>query len=105
MLRPILTIVCQWCAHAQADDQMSMIGFEGYAGGMVRDVQVGDQGEGSLIGDHKIYRGLARGAGEGVRLGVGTAVQDGAVAFLQTGECQLPLWVKTGSKLDLLAAM
>ena len=61
---------------------MSMIGFEGYAGGMVRDVQVGDQGEGSLIGDRKIHCGLAGGIGEGVRLGVGTAIQDGVVAFL-----------------------
>ena len=66
MLCPILAVVCQWCAHVQADDQMSMIGFGSRAGGMVGNIQVGDQGDGRLIGDCKIHHGLARGAGEGV---------------------------------------
>ena len=58
-----------------------------------------------LIGNRKIHYGVARRASKGVHLGVGTAVQDGAVAFLQTGEYQLPLWARTGSKLDLLVTM
>ena len=89
----------------QADDHMSMIGFVSCAGGMVGNVQVGDQGDGSLIENRIIHCGLAGGAGEGVHLGVGTVVQDGVVAFLYIGEYQLPTWARTGGELGLLAAM
>ena len=72
---------------------------------MVCGVQVGNQGEGSLIGNHKVHRSWAERAREGVHLGVGAAVQDGVVAFLPACECQLFSWAGTGGKLGLLAAM
>ena len=72
---------------------------------MVCGVQVGNQGEGSLIGNRKVHHGLAERASEGVHLGVGAAAQDGVVAFLSAGECQLFSWAGTGGKLGLLAAM
>ena len=58
----------------QADDHMSMIGFVSCAGGMVGNVQVGDQGDGSLIENRIIHCGLAGRASEGVHLGDGAAI-------------------------------